>query len=66
MVSRSSEHAGHRVFRQEQDAVDLSERHEEWAGAAAVAIYRCEVDSRGDVTFAALAVTAPISSLERT
>ena len=41
--------------RQELDAEDLRERHEEWAGAAAIAIYRCEVNSRGDITFAALA-----------
>jgi hypothetical protein len=41
--------------RQEQDAEELHESREEWAGAAAVAIYRCEVDSRGDVRFADLA-----------
>lgn len=41
--------------RQEQDAEELRESREEWAGAAAVAIYRCEVDGRGDIAFADLA-----------
>jgi hypothetical protein len=42
-------------IRQEQDAEDLRERHEEWAGSAAVAIYRCEVDRQGNITFVELA-----------
>lgn len=44
--------------RQEQDAEELRERRAEWAGAAEVSIYRCEVDSRGDVRFADLAEEA--------
>jgi len=45
--------------RQEQDAEELRENRDEWAGAAAVAIYRCEVDDRGDIRFAALSSERP-------
>ena len=41
--------------RQERDAEDLSRTRDEWAGTAAVAMYRCEVDSRGVIRFADLA-----------
>ena len=41
--------------RQEQDAEELRGRRAEWAGAAEVSMYRCEVDSRGDIRFADLA-----------
>ena len=41
--------------RQEQDAEDLARTREEWAGSAAVAMYRCEVDNRGVIRFADLA-----------
>src|SRR5688500_635886 len=41
--------------RQELDADELRATREEWAGAAAVAIYRCEVDARGNIHFADLA-----------
>ena len=41
--------------RQEQDAEELGRTREEWAGAAAVAFYRCEVDSRSVIRFADLA-----------
>ena len=41
--------------RQEQDAEELGRTREDWAGAAAVVMYRCEVDSRGVVRFAHLA-----------
>ena len=37
--------------RQERDAAELRENRDEWAGAAAVAIYRCEVDGRGTIRF---------------
>ena len=40
--------------RQEQDAHELRGRSEEWAGSAAVSMYRCEVDARGDIRFAEL------------
>ncbi len=40
--------------RQEQDAEELRGAREEWAGAAGVAIYRCEVDGRGAIQFADL------------
>jgi hypothetical protein len=39
--------------RQEQDAKELG-RSSDWAGSAAVAMYRCEVDSRGVIGFADL------------
>ena len=41
--------------RQQQDADELNETREDWAGTAAVAMYRCEVDSRGIIRFADLA-----------
>ena len=41
--------------RQEQDAQELRGRSEEWAGAASISMYRCEVDDRGAVRFADLA-----------
>ena len=41
--------------RQEQDAEELARIREEWGGAAAVAMYRCEVDGRGVIRFANLA-----------
>lgn len=41
--------------RQEQDAEELDRTREDWAGAAAVVMYRCEVDSRGVIHFADLA-----------
>ena len=40
--------------RQEQDAEELRERRAEWAGAAEVAIYRCEVDEHGNIRFSDL------------
>ena len=40
--------------RQEQDAEELRERRAEWAGAAEVSMYRCDVDGRGDIRFADL------------
>jgi hypothetical protein len=40
--------------RQEQDASELLETCAEWAGAADVLIYRCEVNDRGDIRFADL------------
>ncbi len=43
--------------RQEQDAEELRDRREEWAGAAALSSYRCEVDGRGTIRFAELAGT---------
>ena len=44
--------------RQEQDAEELRERHDEWAGSAVVAIYRCEVDPDGTIRFTELAGSA--------
>lgn len=41
--------------RQERDAEELGQTREDWAGAAALAMYRCEVDSRGFIRFADLA-----------
>jgi len=41
--------------RQEQDAEELRRTREDWASAAAVLMYRCEVDSRGVIRFAGLA-----------
>jgi hypothetical protein len=41
--------------RQEQDAEELRGRSEEWAGAAGISTYRCEVDSSGAIRFADLA-----------
>ena len=41
--------------RQEQDAEELGQTREDWAGAAEVLMYRCEVDSRGGIRFADLA-----------
>ena len=35
--------------RQEQDAEELDRTREDWAGAAEVAIYRCEVDRHGAI-----------------
>ena len=46
--------------RQEQDAEELGRTRDEWASAAAVAMYRCEVDSRGVIRFADLAANARI------
>jgi hypothetical protein len=40
--------------RQEQDAEELRGRRAEWAGAAEVSMYRCEVDGRGQIRFADL------------
>jgi len=40
--------------RQEQDAEELHGRRAEWAAAADIAMYRCEVDRRGDIRFADL------------
>ena len=40
--------------RQELDAEELRELRAEWAGAAEVSIYRCEVDNRGDIRFVKL------------
>jgi hypothetical protein len=40
--------------RQEQDADDLRATRDEWAGDAAVALYRCEVDGGGRIHFADL------------
>lgn len=40
--------------RQEQDAEELRRTRDDWAGAAAMAIYRCEVDSHHLVRFADL------------
>jgi len=40
--------------RQEQDAEELGRTREDWGGTAAVAMYRCEVDSRGVIHFADL------------
>lgn len=37
--------------RQEQDAEELRRIREDWAGAAAVAFYRCEVDSSSVIRF---------------
>jgi len=36
---------------QEADAVDLLKRRREWASEADVLLYRCEVDSAGQLTF---------------
>ena len=41
--------------RQEQDAEELGRTREDWAGSAAVMMYRCEVDGRGVIHFADLA-----------
>jgi len=41
--------------RQEQDAEELGRTREDWAGTAAVMMYRCEVDSRGGIHFTDLA-----------
>lgn len=43
--------------RQEQDAEQLHETRDEWAGEAAVSIFRCEVDGSGVIHFRALATT---------
>lgn len=43
--------------RQAQDAVELLERRDEWAGDAEVAAYRCEVDEDGRVAFVNLSTT---------
>ena len=40
--------------RQEQDAEELDRTREDWAGAAEVVIYRCEVDRHGAIGFADL------------
>lgn len=37
--------------RQDQDAAELLGRRREWAGEAAVLMYRCEVDAGGELTF---------------
>lgn len=37
--------------RQEQDAIDLLERRDDWAGNADVVAYRCEVDEGGSARF---------------
>jgi hypothetical protein len=41
--------------RQELDAQELGRTRDDWAGAAAVAMYRCEVDGRGVIRFVDLA-----------
>lgn len=51
--------------RQELDAVDLLGRRREWAGDAAVLLYRCEVDSAGALTFVNLDPDSALGS-ERT
>ena len=43
--------------RQELDAEELDRIREDWAGDADVVMYRCEIDSRGVIRFAALAAT---------
>jgi hypothetical protein len=40
--------------RQEQDATDLRERREDWAGSASVLAFRCEVSPNGSIHFADL------------
>ena len=40
--------------RQEQDAEELRGLRADWAGAADVSIYRCEVDGRGEIRFVEL------------
>jgi len=40
--------------RQEQDAAELRERRQEWAGAASVFAFRCEVAPNGAIHFADL------------
>ena len=44
--------------RQELDAADLISRRHEWAADAAVVLYRCEVDSAGNLAFVNLAPDA--------
>lgn len=51
--------------RQEQDAEELRGRRAEWAVAAEVSMYRCEVDRRGDIRFANLAGEATSLYVER-
>ena len=41
--------------RQELDAEELDRTREDWAGTAAVGMYRCEVDRHGVIRFARLA-----------
>ena len=41
--------------RQELDAAELRDTREQWAGAAAIAMYRCEVDRDGAIRFTELA-----------
>jgi hypothetical protein len=54
---------------QEADAVDLLKRRREWASEADVLLYRCEVDSAGQLTFvnldpgAGLGFERPITGL---
>ena len=43
--------------RQVQDATDLMDRRDDWAGKAAVSVWRCEVDQDGRATFVSLATT---------
>ncbi len=45
--------------RQEQDAQELRGRTDEWAGAAGISMYRCEVDEHGAVRFADLTGDVP-------
>lgn len=51
--------------RQEQDAEELRGRRAEWAVAAEVSMYRCEVDGRGGIRFADLAGEATGLHVER-
>jgi hypothetical protein len=54
--------------RQEQDADELRQTREEWAGSAQVMMYRCEVDSRGSIRFVDLGGDAgdgPLTELRR-
>jgi hypothetical protein len=41
---------------QARDAGDLLRARAKWAGSASVIVYRCEVDSRGVITFVDLAI----------
>ena len=50
---------------QEADAVDLLKRRREWASEADVLLYRCEVDSAGQLTFVNLDPDATFGSDKR-
>lgn len=45
------------LARQRQDAAELIDRRDEWAGRAVVTAYRCAVDGGGRITFRTLDVT---------